>query len=79
MSEQQTQFELDTVDIINAAKIMEAAINAGAFSVEDLVKVAPVVDRFIKFSNAVIEEHNKQVEAASDEVDGTNVQDDTNE
>lgn len=63
MSEQNKELSLDTVDIINAAKIMEAAINAGAFSVEDLAKVAPVVDRFIKFSNAIIEEHNRQVES----------------
>lgn len=62
MSEENKDLSLDTVDIINAAKIMEAAIKAGAFSVEDLAKVAPVVDRFIKFSNAVIEEHNRQVE-----------------
>ena len=51
---------LDTIDIINGTKIMEAAIKAGAFSVEDLVQVAPIVDRFIKFSNAIIAEHEAQ-------------------
>ncbi len=63
MSEQKTEHSLDVVDIINATKIMEAAIHANAFSVEDLVNVAPVVERFIKFSNAVIAEHNASVEA----------------
>lgn len=72
MSEENTQHSLDVVDIINATKIMEAAIQANAFSVEDLVKVAPVVERFIKFSNAVIAEHNASVEAeeAEDAKDG---------
>jgi len=63
MSEEQTQPSLEIVDIINATKIMEAAIQANAFSVEDLVKVAPIVERFIKFSNAMIAEHNAKVEA----------------
>lgn len=64
MSEQnQEQLSIEIEDIINATKIMEAAIKAGAFGVEDLVKVAPIVDRFIKFSNAIIEQHNKNVEA----------------
>ena len=62
MSEEKTQPGLDVVDIINAAKIMEAAIQANAFSVEDLVKVAPVVERFIKFSNSVIAEHNAKID-----------------
>lgn len=65
------QPSLDVVDIINATKIMEAAIQANAFSVEDLVKVAPVVERFIKFSNVVIAEHNAKVEAEeAQDVDG---------
>lgn len=67
MSEQKTEHSLDVVDIINATKIMEAAIQANAFSVEDLVKVAPVVERFIKFSNAVIAEHNASVEVEAEE------------
>lgn len=61
---QPTGISIDIVDIINAAKIMEQAVKANAFSVEDLVEVTPVVARFITVANQLIEQHNAQVEAA---------------
>lgn len=60
---QDNAISIDIVDIINAAKIMEQAVKNNAFSVEELVEVAPVVTRFITVANQLIEQHNASVEA----------------
>ena len=46
--------QLELVDLINAAKIMEHAIKLNVFTVEELVSVAPVVSKFIKFAHIVM-------------------------
>lgn len=62
-TENKQDIAIDIVDIINAAQIMEQAVKNNAFSVEQLVDVAPVVSRFITVANQLIEQHNKAVEA----------------
>lgn len=62
-TENKQDIAIDIVDIINAAQIMEQAVKNNAFSVEQLVDVAPVVSRFIAVSNQLIEQHNKAIEA----------------
>lgn len=47
--------QLDLLDLINAAQIMEAAVSRNAFQLEELGQVAPVVAKFVKFANQVIE------------------------
>ncbi|AQW88739.1 hypothetical protein pEaSNUABM50_00210 [Erwinia phage pEa_SNUABM_50] len=48
--------QLEFIDIINATKIMEAAIERKAFSIKELGEVAPIVSRFQEFSQAIIAE-----------------------
>lgn len=55
--------QLEFIDIINATKIMEAAIERGIFNVKELAEVAPIVSRFQDFSAAILAEHQ---EAQSD-------------
>lgn len=47
--------QLDLLDLINAARIMEAAVSRSAFQLEELGEVAPVVAKFVKFANQVLE------------------------
>lgn len=54
---------IEIVDVVNAAKIMEAAIKRNAFTVEELAQVSPVVAKFIAYSNEQI----KLAEAAEKE------------
>lgn len=61
-TENKQDISIDIVDIVNAAKIMEQAVKNNAFSVEDLVEVAPVVARFITVANQLIERHNAEVD-----------------
>lgn len=46
--------QLEFIDIINATKIMEAAIERGIFNVKELAEVAPIVSRFQDFSAAIL-------------------------
>ncbi len=68
MSEQNQEVEavagpqLEFIDIINATKIMEAAIERGVFNVKELAEVAPIVSRFQDFSSAILAEQEKQQE-----------------
>ncbi len=50
--------QLEYIDIINATKVMEAAIQRGTFSVKELAEVAPVVARFQEFAEAILKEQN---------------------
>ena len=48
MSEQNNEVagpQLEYSDIVNATKIMEAAIERGIFNVNELAEVAPIVSR----------------------------------
>ena len=66
--------QLEFIDIINATKIMEAAIDRGIFNVKELAEVAPIVARFQDFSAAILEDQEarqKQAEVdAADEAQG---------
>lgn len=56
---------LEYIDIINATRIMEAAIERKAFPMSELGEVAPIVARFQEFSNAILaiqEQENKSNE-----------------
>lgn len=57
---------IEIVDVVNAAKIMEAAIKRNAFTVEELAQVSPVVAKFIAYSNEQIQkaEEAEKAEAA---------------
>lgn len=57
--------QLEYIDIINATKIMEAAIERKAFSIKELAEVAAVVARFQDFSQAILEEQKAKEEAQS--------------
>lgn len=59
--------QLDLVDLINAAKIMEHAIKLNVFTVEELVSVAPVVSKFIKFANNAMKDSQEAEEIAKNE------------
>lgn len=52
--------QLEFIDIINATKIMEAAIDRKVFSIKELGEVAPIVSRFQEFSEAIISEQEEQ-------------------
>lgn len=59
MSEQNNEVagpQLEYIDIVNATKIMEAAIERGIFNVKELAEVAPIVSRFQDFSAAILAE-----------------------
>ncbi|UYE98644.1 hypothetical protein XbC2_215 [Xanthomonas phage XbC2] len=61
--------QLEFIDIINATKIMEAAIERGIFNVKELADVAPIVSRFQDFSAAILadqEARNAAAQEASD-------------
>ncbi|EBS4516812.1 hypothetical protein DQT32_05290 [Salmonella enterica subsp. enterica serovar Braenderup] len=56
--------QLEFIDIINATKIMEAAIERQIFSVKELAEVAPIVARFQEFSQAILaDQEARQAEA----------------
>lgn len=56
--------QLEFIDIINATKIMEAAIERQVFSVKELAEVAPIVARFQEFSQAILaDQEARQAEA----------------
>lgn len=56
--------QLEFIDIINATKIMEAAIERGIFNVKELAEVAPIVSRFQDFSAAILaDQEARQAEA----------------
>lgn len=66
MEQQNNQeVQLTLIDLINAAKIMEAAVARNAFKVEELVDVAPVVTKFVEFSNKALSDLKAQEEAAA--------------
>lgn len=61
--------QLEFIDIINATKIMEAAIARNAFNVKELAEVAQIVSRFQDFSAAILAEQEKNA-ADQTEVEG---------
>lgn len=67
MSEQNNEVagpQLEYIDIVNATKIMEAAIERGVFNVKELAEVAPIVSRFQDFSAAILAEQEAAQKAA---------------
>jgi len=65
--------QLEFIDIINATKIMEAAIERGIFNVKELSEVAPIVSRFQDFSAAILadqEARAAQAEQTASDVEG---------
>lgn len=60
----QENVTLELIDLINAAKIMEHAVARNAFKIDELVNVAPVVSKFVKFANNALAEI--QAQEASD-------------
>lgn len=65
---------LEYIDIINATRIMEAAIERKAFPMSELGEVAPIVARFQEFSNSIIAmqsaEQANEVEQSNEEEKG---------
>lgn len=68
MEQENDKVQLTLIDLINAAKIMEAAVARNSFKVEELVDVAPVVSKFVAFSNAALEDIKAQEEASAEQV-----------
>lgn len=63
--------QLEFIDIINATKIMEAAIDRGIFNIKELAEVAPIVSRFQDFSAAILaDQEARQAEADSKPAQG---------
>ncbi len=58
--------QLEFIDIINATKIMEAAIERGIFNVKELADVAPIVSRFQDFSAAILADQEARNAAAQE-------------
>lgn len=56
----QENVTLELIDLINAAKIMEHAVARNAFKIDELVNVAPVVSKFVKFANNALAEIQAQ-------------------
>ena len=70
MSEQNNEVagpQLEYIDIVNATKIMEAAIERGIFNVKELAEVAPIVSRFQDFSAAILAEQEAAQKASDTE------------
>ena len=63
MEQEPEKIQLNLIDLINAAKIMEAAVARNSFKVEELVDVAPVVSKFVEFANSALEDIKAQEEA----------------
>ncbi|EMR6008597.1 hypothetical protein WJW27_005965 [Escherichia coli] len=64
MEQENNQIQLTLLDLINAAKIMEAAVARNTFKVEELVDVSPVVSKFVSFANVALEDIKAQEDAA---------------
>lgn len=62
----QENVTLELIDLINAAKIMEHAVARNAFKIDELVNVAPVVSKFVKFANNALAEIQAQEGSESD-------------
>lgn len=45
---------LEYVDIINATRILEAAVERKAFQMSELGEIAPIIARFQQFSEAIL-------------------------
>ncbi|AGC34688.1 hypothetical protein ACQ29_gp008 [Escherichia phage PBECO4] len=69
MEQENNQIQLTLLDLINAAKIMEAAVARNTFKVEELVEVAPVVSKFVSFANVALEDIKAQEDAAKEEAE----------
>lgn len=54
--------QLEYIDIINATKIMEAAIDRKAFTIKELGEIAPIVSRFQDFAQAILDEQTASTE-----------------
>lgn len=50
---------LEYADIINAARILELAVQRNAFTVKELIEFAPIISRVQDFSDIIIAEYNK--------------------
>lgn len=62
----QENVTLELIDLINAAKIMEHAVARNAFQIDELVNVAPVVSKFVKFANTALAEIQAKEAADTD-------------
>ena len=69
--QENTEIKLTLIDLINAAKIMEAAVARNSFKVEELVDVAPVVSKFVAFANAALEDIKAQEAAEAENAPDT--------
>lgn len=49
-NQQEQVIQLDLIDLINAARILEAAVARNTFTVDELVQVAPVVSKVVSFA-----------------------------
>ena len=55
----ETIAELGYMEIINATTILQLAIERNTFTVSELVKVAPVVEKFQQFCEVIKQEQEK--------------------
>lgn len=67
----QDEVILDLVDLINAARIMESAVARNAFQVDELVNVAPIVSKFVKFADKALADIKEREEAAAAQAQDT--------
>ncbi|EHU8780833.1 hypothetical protein N0S44_000063 [Escherichia coli] len=73
MEQENNQIQLTLLDLINAAKIMEAAVARNTFKVEELVDVSPVVAKFVSFANEALEDIKAQEDAAKEESESQDI------
>lgn len=73
MEQENNQIQLTLLDLINAAKIMEAAVARNTFKVEELVDVSPVVAKFVSFANVALEDIKAQEDAAKEESESQDI------
>lgn len=73
MEQENNQIQLTLLDLINAAKIMEAAVARNTFKVEELVDVSPVVAKFVSFANVALEDIKAQEDATKEESESQDI------
>lgn len=73
MEQENNQIQLTLLDLINAAKIMEAAVARNTFKVEELVDVSPVVAKFVSFANVALEDIKAEEDATKEESESQDI------
>jgi len=58
-----TELTFDVVDIVDSFKIIEAAINKGSFSAQELLQIMPVYEKMQNFLLAYQEQQRKEQES----------------